>query len=42
MAKQTERAQVLQIALPAPFGYRHNMIRIPECPAGEPFEAPSL
>jgi hypothetical protein len=30
MAFQTESAQIGQIAFPAPFRYRHNMIGIPE------------
>ncbi len=30
MASQTQRANILQIALPAAFGHRHNVIRIPQ------------
>jgi hypothetical protein len=40
MATQAERADVIQVALPAPLRYRQNVIRVPKALAGPRVESP--
>ena len=42
MTPQAQRADVLQIALPAALRYRHNVVRIPKALAGPGLQSPML
>jgi hypothetical protein len=42
MADQAQGADVLEVALPAPFCYRENVVRIPQRFATDPFQTPAL